>query len=216
MPVIPIAAPACTASPLVPAVKIRDEYRELRDHLLARFRLDEPSTLLAIDAGRVTNDASWLAPFAASLWETLSEEPSRHLSAPPRILLVEAAGPECGIARHLGLDCPKGLVDVLLGAADWAAAIQPTYHPQIDLLSRGSAALRTTQSGQIAGVWSELQRRYQAILVAAGPWEAPSQASWRKTGTATAAILLPLADAAVVCVELEARRSRLRSKPSRR
>ncbi len=201
--VIPIAAPAITASAWVPAVKVRDEYRELRDHLLARFKLDEPSTLLAIDAGRVTNDASWLAPFAASLWETLSEEPSRHLSAPPRILLVEAAGPECGIARHLGLDCPKGLVDVLLGAADWAAAIQPTYHPQIDLLSRGSAALRTTQSGQIAGVWSELQRRYQAILVAAGPWEAPSQASWRKTGTSTAAILLPLADAAVVCVELD-------------
>ena len=57
-----------------PAVKIRDEYRELRDHLLAKFRLDEPSTLLAIDAGRVTNDASWLAPFAACLWETLRED----------------------------------------------------------------------------------------------------------------------------------------------
>ena len=62
--------------------------------------------------------------------------------------------------------------------------------------------MQTNQSTQFVSVWTDLQRRYQAILVAAGPWEAPSQASWRKTGLATAAMLLPLADAVVMCVEL--------------
>jgi Mrp family chromosome partitioning ATPase len=202
-PSVPLPPLRAAAPFVVPSFKIRDEYRELRDHLLARFRLDEPSTLLAIDAGRVTNDAAWLAPFAAALWESLSDEPMLHLSTPPRILLVEAAGAECGIARHLGLDCPKGLIDVLQGGADWADVIQRTYHPQIDLLCRGKAPLPANPSAKFVSVWTDLQRRYQAILVAAGPWEAPSQASWRKCGIATAAMLLPLADAAVVCVDLD-------------
>ena len=198
----PVARPEPAIA--VPSVKLRDEYRELRDHLLARFPMDEPCTLLAIDAGRATSDAAWMAPFAACLWESLSEQSTLQVSSdPPKILLVEAAGAECGIARHLGLDCPLGLADILNGTADWSDTLQPTYHPHIELLSCGKAALVPRQGEQLSNLWSELQERYQVIMVAAGPWEAVSQASWRKTGMATAAVLLPVADAAVLCVELE-------------
>lgn len=203
LPLVP--ARAATTAPWsgTPAIKIRDEYRELRDHLLARFPLDEPSTLLAIDAGRVTNDAAWLVPFAACLLEALSEEPTLRLDGPTKILLVEAAGSECGIARHLGLDCPLGLAEVLQEKIGLASAIQPTWHPQIELLGCGRGAIQARQSEQLRDVWSDLEKRYQVILVAAGPWEAVSQAAWRKTGMATAAAMLPLADAAVLCVELD-------------
>ncbi len=130
--------PAVAAAPL----NIKPEYRELRDQLLARLNIAKHPTVLLIDAGRTVGDVSWLLPLASGILEKLNAT-SNTL---PQILLVEAAGTECGLASTLGLDTHLGLSHVLNGQADWRAAIQSTQHPQIKLLGRGSPTVAVRRS----------------------------------------------------------------------
>jgi Mrp family chromosome partitioning ATPase len=183
-------------------LRIREEYRELRDHLLARFSLDEPSTLLLIDAGREISDTSWLTSFAVALGQHLSEIPAAtQTGSLPKILLVEAAGPASGIAERLGLDSAQGLADVLQGEVVWTEAVQATAHPQIELMTCGNALFQSDQSKRLESLWSELRQRYQVVLVAAGPWTTTARRAETDMGLA-ASTFLPLADAAILCVEL--------------
>jgi hypothetical protein len=189
------------------------EYRELRDHFLSRFPLERHMTLALVDAGRIVTDAAWLTPFAASLLEHLggprhdspTQQPMKLFhdqSALPTALLVEAAGADCGLARSFGVDARIGLSDILRGEADWKAALRPTVDPQIQLLSRGSGPVTAGQEAKLAPLWAELNANFDLLLVTTGPlhWErSPKEPSW---GSA-ASIFLPLANAAIFCVELD-------------
>ncbi len=184
----------------VAALNIKPEYRELRDQLLARLNIAKHPTVLLIDAGRRIGDVSWLLPLASSILEKLNATSG---DTRPQILLVEAAGAECGLARTLGLDAHLGLTHVLSGQAEWRAAIQPTQHPQIKLLGRGAQQLRCDDQKRLAKLWTELTPQFDLILVAAGPRN-QTQPGGRieRLGSHSATAVFPHASAAILCVEL--------------
>ncbi|HEY2760408.1 MAG TPA: hypothetical protein VGI75_06685 [Pirellulales bacterium] len=183
-----------------PALNIKPEFRELRDQLLSRLNISKHPTLLLIDAGQNIGDSSWLLPLAMSLVEKLN---AASRDTPPQILIVEAAGSNCGIAQTLGLDAHLGLNHVLARRTDWQATVQSTPHPQIKLLGRGADQLRSSDFNRLAKCWAELSLRFDLILVAAGPVYEPSVADQNeKFPRSSANIFFPLATAAILCIEL--------------
>jgi hypothetical protein len=188
--------PSAAAAPL----NIKPEFRELRDQLLARLNLAKCSTLLLIDAGRNVGDASWLLPLAASIIEKFS---AGQNATRPQILLVEAAGSECGISQSQGLDVHLGLTHVLAGRTDAKSAIQSTPHPQIKLLGRGAEQFRCNDPRRLAKLWAELTTQFNLILVAAGPQSPTSQVDQAKKHVSdSVTAFFPLATAAILCIEL--------------
>jgi hypothetical protein len=183
--------------PVLPKLPLREEYRELRDHLLTRFPLNRPATLMVVDAGRTTLDASWLVPLAASVVQHFSEIANRI----PKVLVVEAAGPDCSVARGMALQCVSGLSDFLQNRATLAAAFTPTDHPQIQLLSRGSGAIGSGDRERLAKLWPDLQQQFDLILIAAGAAETTSANS--RHSISAAEIYLPLADGVILSVEID-------------
>jgi hypothetical protein len=188
--VAPSEAKPATIPPL------REEYRELRDHLLARFPLQKPATLLVVDAGRAVCDAWWLMPVAVGIAQHIGEKSNRGAN----ILIVEAAGPDCGLARGLALECAGGLTELITDGMPLEAALTPTEHPQIQLLARGNGALNGDHRQRMAEIWPELQRRFDLILVAAGSLH--DKAINSRGSMTTADLLLPLADGILLAIEL--------------
>ena len=188
--------PVATAAPL----NFKPEFRELRDQLLARINIAKHPTLLMVDAGQGIGDSSWLLPLATSIIEKLN---ATKRDTPPQILIVEAAGSDCGIAQSLGLDAHLGLNHVLARRTDWNATVQSTPHPQIKLLGRGAGQLRSGDFNRLAKCWAELSLRFDLILVAAGPiYDPPSVDQIQKTVSSSATMFFPLTTAAVLCIEL--------------
>src|SRR6185369_14685508 len=148
---------------------IREEFREMRDHLLARYALPRGAVLLFIDAGRSTADAAWLFPLAASLLQHFADSMPETEAAnrPPRALLVEAAGTGCGLANSLGLETVAGLSDVLQSGASWKSALLATWHPQIALLGRGTEPL-TTDHNRLPELFKDLSENFDVVLIAGG------------------------------------------------
>lgn len=196
-PDIVVAPPEPSPLPAPPKLPLREEYRELRDHLLTRFPLTKPATILVVDAGRITHDASWLAPLAASIIQYFSETANRT----PKVLIVEAVGPECSVARGMGLQCASGLADALQNRTTLAAAITPTEHPQIQLLARGNGPLGANDRERLAKLWPDLQQQFDLILIAAGTTESTTVNS--RQSNSVADFYLPLADGVILSVELE-------------
>jgi hypothetical protein len=195
--VVPLSLAAAGELSLLP---IRDEYSQLRDHLLSQFSLPMPCTILLIDAGGVENSA-WLMPLAVSFWQHLAA----HLTVSgrvdasddfPRVLIVESGANSSGIAENLGLQSPAGLTDVLLEKAALFSAIQHTPHPYVDLLTGGHSQLSSNMAGSLAIAWQELQNRYELVLVAGGPWKCAEN----QRGCDPAS-LIGLAQAVLLCVE---------------
>ncbi|HEY2882342.1 MAG TPA: hypothetical protein VGJ15_07915 [Pirellulales bacterium] len=199
------AAPTLSAStappaPAAPLRNIKPEFRELRDQLLSRLNIAKHPTLLFVDAGREVSDAAWLLPLATCIVDRLNADRN---SAQTSILIVEAAGSNCGLAQTLGLDIHTGLNHLLTAKSEWHTFIQSTPHPQIKLLGRGAEQFRCNDSRRLARLWAELTAQYDLLLVAAGPISQLAQSS--RPGASiggAAAALLPLATAAVLCVEL--------------
>jgi len=205
-PIAPIAAisppPSTPLSrmPPTPPLNFRPEFRELRDQLLSRINIAKHPTLLLVDAGQNIGDSSWLLPLAASIIEKLNAANRDKL---PQILLVEAAGSDCGIAQTLGLDAHLGLNHVLARRADWQTTVQSTPHPQIKLLGRGAGQLRSSDFNRLAKCWAELSLQFDLILVAAGPVYEPHTADQiQNSSISSATIFFPLAAAAILCIEL--------------
>ncbi len=183
-----------------PSLAFAGEYRELCSHLLARFTFDEPRTLLWIDAGSAVGDASWLVPLAECLCQELNQAAAESTKI-AKILVIEAAGAASGIASSLGLESPNGLAEILRDGADWAATVQATPHPQVDLLAAGRAPLPADYHEQLDGLWREFQECYCAILIASGPWKtvSPEGVSNRLEPLS----FVSLADAAILCIEID-------------
>jgi hypothetical protein len=196
------SAPPTPPEPVAPAAPLnfKPEFRELRDQLLARINIAKHPTLLMVDAGQDIGDSSWLLPLATSIIEKLN---ATKRDTPPQILIVEAAGSDCGIAQSLGLDAHLGLNHVLARRTDWNATVQSTLHPQIKLLGRGAGQLRSSDFNRLAKCWAELSLRFDLILVAAGPiYDPPSVDQVQKTLSSSATMFFPLTTAAVLCIEL--------------
>ncbi len=215
---VPAAAPSTTLQPrtIQPSspqpLNLSDEYRELRDHFLSRFSLESHTTLLLVDAGRIVTDASWLMPFVTSLLEHLTKKRLARTdqrgaplfgnsAAAPTALLIEAAGADCGLARSFGLDVKSGLSDVLRDNLPWKSALQPTVDPQIHWLGRGSAPLLANQGIDLAALLADLKEQFDLVVVAAGPLDIGADAN--RPLANSAALFLPLASAAILCVELD-------------
>jgi Mrp family chromosome partitioning ATPase len=191
--------PAARAA-VVAQLNIKPEYRELRDQLLARMNTSRHSTVLFVDAGRTTCDATWLLPLATSIIERWN---ATRATGGSEILLVEAGGPQCGLSQTLGLETHVGLNHVLTGRADWRDAIQPTLHPQIQLLSRGAEQARCDDPKRLSKLWTDLSRQYDLILVAAGPISRNAHTRRAKPSNIDDAVqFFTPATAAVLCVEL--------------
>ncbi|HTQ39562.1 MAG TPA: hypothetical protein VMJ32_11065 [Pirellulales bacterium] len=187
-----------------PPLNIRPEFRELRDQLLAKLNLTQHPTLLLVDAGRETGNASWLWPLAAAILDKLNAARGHSNS---RILLVEATDADCRLAQTLGFDTHLGLNHVLNNRSTWQAAIQSTLHPQIKLLCRGSEYLQAVSPQRLKESWSELSRQFDLLLVAAGPAcksTSTSNSAATKTSALCTSDLFPLAAAAMLYVELGA------------
>jgi hypothetical protein len=202
---LPVHSPIQPPTSAFTPPEVREEYRELRDHLLSRFTIKQHTTWLFVDAGRTVSDCSWLMPLAVSLIEHLTARPSvagSRKSSPPQILLVEAAGANCEIARGMGLDVRSGLAEVLRGTVTWQAALQATMHPQIQLLSRGMPALKPDQLSKLTPLLAELEEQFDVLLIAGGPVAAGGNSPSSKV-LFPAASLCPLADAAILCLELD-------------
>lgn len=190
-----VSAPT-TTSPL----NVKPEFRELRNQLLSRLNLSTHPTLLLVDAGREVGDAAWLLPLAASIIEKLN---ALRGHAQSQILLVEGAGPNCGLAQALGLDTHLGFNHVLNGRSDWPPALQSTLHPQIKLLGRGAEQLQSNRFQHLAKLWAELTQQFDLLLVATGPiGERPSSGRSKPPVHSGATLFLPLASAAILCLEL--------------
>ena len=203
--------PAPPAKPL----QLRQEFRELRDHLLTKFPLQQHATLLFVDAGRTPTDASWLVPFATSLLDYLTTQnesaaplrPTTSQQQTPRILIVEAAGDQSEIARSLGLETGPGLAEIARRELPWSDALQSTPHPSIQLLSAGEKSLGASQSTALADPWPELKNEFDLILIAAGPiphQSTDSQSAKPTSNSIPATTFFPLVDAAILCVEVDA------------
>ncbi|HMC11486.1 MAG TPA: hypothetical protein VKH44_09360 [Pirellulaceae bacterium] len=171
--------------------------------------------MLFVDAGRVPADAGWLWALAASILNDFANQsdtaPSRpdrltdsakQSQGPPKVLIVEAAGSESGIASALGLSGVSGLSEVLNGSVPLRAAIQETYHPQICFLARGSDRLRTEHATALESTWASVSKEFQLLLVAGGPLGQGSNENSPRMST-TADLFVPLANGAVLCVELD-------------
>jgi Mrp family chromosome partitioning ATPase len=200
---IPAPKTSTLSTPALPPIDMSVEYQELCQHLLSRFRLEKHSTLIAIDAGRDSTDASWLFPFAAGITQNLAALDDNG-PVPPRILIVEAAGPNCGIAQSLGIRSQVGLGEALADETKLKDAIHSTEHPQVFLLERGNARLEKLSADSIAEFWAVLLPQFDLVLVAAGPWFARYNGKTYAgvSPNSPAMLLAPLADAAILCVEL--------------
>jgi hypothetical protein len=203
---------------LLPApqpLQLRQEFRELRDHLLTKFPLQQHSTLLFVDAGRTPTDASWLVPFAASLLDhlTTNRQPATSNGSneaqqqTPRILLIESAGPQSGIARSLGLETGPGLAEIARGELAWPGALQSTPYPNLQLLSAGEKTLSAAQFTALPNLWPDLKNHFDLILIAAGPiphQSVESNSARPQSNPIPATVFFPLADAAILSLELNA------------
>src|SRR4029079_5344614 len=119
---------------------VRDEFRILKESISVRVPLANHVTLLFVDGGSVPTDSAWLWAFAASILNDDSKQtPATIRSLPgsessnlattkptPKVLIVEAAGAESGLADALGIDANAGLSDVIQGTFELQAAIQET------------------------------------------------------------------------------------------
>jgi Mrp family chromosome partitioning ATPase len=200
----------------VPNVSIRDEYRVLVESIANRLPLTNHATLLFVDGGQVQTDLAWLWVFAACVLKRFSIGKS-DTNAPPhgadiqeremrissaKVLIVEAAGAECGIASALGLNVEVGLSEVLQGTTPLLTAIQETFHPQIRYLATGSNSLKPSQSAEVAKIWTSLSSDFDLLLVAGGPLSDVSVEASMAAPSA-AEIFLPLATGVILCVELD-------------
>jgi hypothetical protein len=187
---------------------VREEFREMRDHLLARYALPRGAVLLFVDAGRSTADSAWLFPLAASLLQHFADSMPETEAAnrPPRALLVEAAGTGCGLADSLGLEAVAGLSDVLQSGASWKSALLATWHPQIALLGRGTEPL-TADHDRLPGLFKDLSENFDVVLIAGGaiPEIVSDGVETQNTLPLQSAptILARSASAAFMCVELD-------------
>jgi hypothetical protein len=136
-------------------------------------------------------------PLAISIAQHFSETANQT----KKVLIVEAAGPECSIARGMALQCASGLSDVLQDRATLAAAMTPTDHPRIQLLSRGTSAIGVGDRERLAKLWPDLQKQFDLILIAAGA-TTPTSRNSRDSASAAEAYL-PLADGVILSVEIE-------------
>ena len=183
---------------LVPTVKVRDEYRVLKESISARLTLTKHATLVFVDGGRAQTDYSWLWAFAASV---LNGSSNANATAVGKVLIVDAAGPESGVASALGLDVGSGLSDVLKGTNPLQTAIQETLHPQIHFLPQGTDPLRAEHAAALAKLWAGLSRDFDLLLIAGGPLSDHSDE--KSSGLpAVAEMFLPLADGVILCIEL--------------
>jgi hypothetical protein len=189
-------------------LNLKPEFRELRDQLLSRLPLTQHPTVMFVDAGQTCSNVAWLLPIAAGMVEKASSQIS---TADCKVLLVEAAGPSCGLSEVFGIDTHVGLTHVLNGRSQWQAAIQPTFYPNIKLLGAGAEPFRADHAQRLVSLWPELTRQFDVLLVAAGPipQAQPSRRRNRRAkdgmaSDAPAELFLPLSSAAVLCLELGA------------
>jgi hypothetical protein len=87
--------------------------------------------------------------------------------------------------------------DAIPRASDF---IGRTYHPQVDILAAGPSLLAV--STQLATSWTALRDTYHLILIATGPLVCDAKGSGSSPSDQLAGSLLPLADAAILSVEL--------------
>jgi Mrp family chromosome partitioning ATPase len=184
---------------LVPTVKVRDEIRILKESISARLPLAKHATLIFVDGGHAQTDYSWLWAFAASVLNGSSTE---NATAVCKVLIVDAAGPESGVASALGLDVEIGLSDVLRGTTPLQTAIQETFHPQIRFLPRGTDSILADKAAALAKLWAGLSQDFDLLLVAVGPL-GDGSADDSITSPAAAEVFLPLAGGVILCVELD-------------
>jgi hypothetical protein len=183
----------------VPTVRVRDEYRILKESISARLPLTQHATLVFVDGGHVQTDYSWLWAFAASVFNGSSNEIATTTG---KVLIVDAAGSESGVASALGLDVGCGLSDVLNGTTSLPTAIQETFHPQIRFLPRGTDSIRADQAASLAKTWEGLSKDFDLLLVAGGPLSDRSVAESIALPSAVE-MFLPLAGGVILCVELD-------------
>jgi Mrp family chromosome partitioning ATPase len=149
-----------------------------------------------------------LFPLAASLLQYFGEAEPKSESAEhlPRALLLEAAGPECGLSDSLGLETIAGLSDILESGASWKSAIEPTWHPQVALLGRGTEPIAASH-GRLPELFKDLSDNFDIVLIATGsslPASDPDLSIRNSIPQrpSAALALAPLAAAGVLCVEL--------------
>ena len=127
---------------------------------------------------------------------------TRIATAVGKVLIVDAAGSDSGVASAFGLEVGIGLSDVLNGTTSLPTAIQETFHPQIRFLPRGTDSIRADQAAALAKLWAGLFQDFDLLLVAGGPLGDHSDENVSSIHLAVE-MFLPLAGGVVLCVELD-------------
>lgn len=88
--------------------------------------------------------------------------------SPPRVLLIDADLRRPSLHLKLGLPNARGLSDVLVGEAMFAEAVQPTRHPNVDLLCSGTMSpnpINLLQSEQFDALLDEAKAKYSTVIL---------------------------------------------------
>jgi len=138
--------------------KLGPSYAALAEHILSEFPPGCGAALMFTSPGDGEGKTGVLAPLAAAIAERATDD----------VLLVDANLRRPGLAEMLGIRPQYGLVDVLLGAANWRRAVRHTDMPRLSLLPGVNSALagamlpRHLSLGPLLG---ELDKQYGMILV---------------------------------------------------
>ncbi len=141
---------------------LAEQYRALRNNILAMNRSGSPRTILVTSAMAGEGKTVTLANLGLAMGEV-----ERN-----RVLLVDADIRHPGLEAFLGLNREPGLTELLLDRASLEEVIYPSGFPQVDILGAGrevdhpAGLLSGSRMGEL---FSALKERYRYVLIDSPP-----------------------------------------------
>ena len=150
-------APTCNPPPCEPSIDEPAEHGELARNVLKHLSADR-GIIMVTSPGDREGKTSILASLAPALAREVSGE----------VLAMDADFRAPGLAGRFGVWDDRGLVEVLLGMADWTEVVRKTSLDNLSILPGGripSDDGSLPDDVQFAPLFDSLRRRFQVTLV---------------------------------------------------
>jgi Mrp family chromosome partitioning ATPase len=168
-PVSPLRGPTLPAAPfetcMLPVVSRPAEwYREMATRISERGATNYSNVVLLVAADRWVEPAFSIVELAQCFAEQLAGD----------VLLVDGDLRQGKLSRSVARP-GVGMVEAMLGQAQWPDIIHPTNVPRIDFVARGNAQVPTFERPQFG--WGALRPLYRLVLIGLAS-QAEPETSW--------------------------------------
>ncbi len=148
--------------PTVPVVA--DPYHELAERISEQLSTNYCNVMLFVGLDGAAETALSMTHLAQAF----------SLQSTGDVLLVDGDLKDGRLSKTV---CPlgPGIVEAMCGEANWPQIIHSTTTPRIDFVSRGEAALETSEPAEFG--WGALRPRYRAVLIGVADERMPKTAA---------------------------------------